>query len=382
MESEVVPKSDKLHTYTCTAEGLKEKNDAPYARALAEALGTDHCELLLSAEDNLKHLQHLVWYEDEPIWPVYSLPLYVLIERLKEDHINIAVTGTGGTLFYGVEDLAHELFFRQMLYDFLKKREIDCPFNNERISIFRRLFKITKMWFGTIAKATNPLSKVPFKDLVYDLVPQGIKLGVLFEVLQGKKVFERSFLKEVEGYYQIINRENCLKESRKNGPLYAYLYDGCRYMLPVLQILEDKVANAFSISVVQPLIDNVMVEFAQDVPPGIAVKNFISKYIPKEALSGKVPENILSRKKVGFGYAPSLALGKPEDFADAKITQVLTDPNARYRKYLNPKYVRSYLEKYYSGQVDVIFLWRLLLFEIWHRTFIDPNNPPRGPVTI
>src|SRR5262245_52309685 len=78
-----------------------EANELPYARMVAQAIGSEHREVLVSPSEYFAALPHLIWHEDEPIAFTSSVPLY-FVARLARDHVKVVLTGEGADeLFLG-----------------------------------------------------------------------------------------------------------------------------------------------------------------------------------------------------------------------------------------------------------------------------------------
>ena len=99
-----------------------------------------------------------------------------------------------------------------------------------------------------------------------------------------------------------------------------------------------------------------------------------TKYVLKRALKGLVPEEIIWRKKHGFGvpvgrwFRTSL-----KNF----IRETLLSPETVQRGYFREEAVRMLVDEHISGKRDHGHrLWALLTFEIWHRLFIDREVSP------
>src|SRR5438132_3988556 len=74
--------------------GEEEYSELPYARQVAEHLGSEHHEVRLSREEFFETLPQLIWHEDEPIvWPS-SVSLYFLA-RLARKRVSVVLTGEG-----------------------------------------------------------------------------------------------------------------------------------------------------------------------------------------------------------------------------------------------------------------------------------------------
>jgi len=82
-----------------------------------------------------------------------------------------------------------------------------------------------------------------------------------------------------------------------------------------------------------------------------------------------VPSEVLNRPKRGF----SLPLGHwmRHELKDL-VQTILLEPRTLQRGYFNPKGVRRMLAEHFDQRRDhSARLWRLLIFELWHRNFLE-----------
>jgi asparagine synthase (glutamine-hydrolysing) len=141
----------------------------------------------------------------------------------------------------------------------------------------------------------------------------------------------------------------------------------------------DRMSMAHSIESRVPLLDNRVIDFSASLPAHFKIHDGRRKHILKETLRTMLPDAILSRRKQGFGIPLGTWFrgGLTGLFSD-----VLETPRTRQRGYFDPAFVRRLLREHLDGQRDhTLRLWQLLVFELWHRQYLDaPVSAPAAHV--
>jgi asparagine synthetase B (glutamine-hydrolysing) len=85
-----------------------------------------------------------------------------------------------------------------------------------------------------------------------------------------------------------------------------------------------------------------------------------------------VPQEVLNRPKQGFAL-PLVHWMRGELKDD--LLPVLLEPRTLARGYFNPKAIRVLLEEHRRGRRDhSAQIWMLLMFELWHRNFLESRS--------
>ena len=84
--------------------------------------------------------------------------------------------------------------------------------------------------------------------------------------------------------------------------LTRMIYNEFKLRLPELLLMRvDKIGMSTSIEARVPFLDHHLVEFTMDIPMEHKVRNGEAKYLLKKAVKGLIPDEIINRKKMGFG---------------------------------------------------------------------------------
>jgi asparagine synthase (glutamine-hydrolysing) len=134
---------------------------------------------------------------------------------------------------------------------------------------------------------------------------------------------------------------------------------------------------AHSIESRVPLLDNEVIAFASRLPSAMKIKNGRRKHALKEVAATLLPRDVLERRKQGFGVPLGVWFrgNLRELFADT-----LLSPSTLERGYFQPAFVRRIVAEHLSGKRDhTLRLWQLVVFERWHRAYVDKSFPLSAP---
>ncbi len=126
-----------------------------------------------------------------------------------------------------------------------------------------------------------------------------------------------------------------------------------------------------------PFLDHRVVERAAAIPFHRLVRGTSPKPVLTETMPELFPEELVSRRKMGFSVPVSHWIRG--DLGKA-VRDVLLEKRTHERGYFRPASVERLLDEHDRGTWDHGHkIWSLLCLEFWHRTFIDPPTPPGRP---
>lgn len=337
----------------------REANELEYARLVSEKFKTDHHEILVTPEQFFEALPKLVWHEDEPLAHLASVPLY-FVSKLAQQHVKVVLTGEGSDEMLGGYERYRKTVYNQAIgkvYELLTPKTLR-RFARNRVE-------------GLPAIAKRKLSRT-FLSLPSDLEYIYFDNFAVFPRAMQHKLFSAE-AKEKIGFtnpYAILR--NLLADTDAKTLLDRLLYADTKTYLHELLMKQDQMSMAASIESRVPFLDHKLVEFTAKLPARLKLKGWTTKHILRESMKGILPEQILTRKKMGFPVP--LGTWLRNEFRHIVDEYVLSE-RVLSRNLFDADYLREIVAEHQSGAANHDErLWALVNFEIWQRQFIDGEN--------
>ena len=129
----------------------------------------------------------------------------------------------------------------------------------------------------------------------------------------------------------------------------------------------DRMSMANSLEVRSPMLDHELAELAARIPHEAKMRNGKGKAILVEAVGDRLPPDLLTRPKKGFGVPLSIWFrGELREFLWDNLTTAIFVQ----RGMASGPFVRQLLEEHDSGRRDNShWLWMLLMLELWMKRF-------------
>jgi asparagine synthase (glutamine-hydrolysing) len=336
----------------------REANELAYARTVARAFGTDHHEVVVSPEEFFEALPRLVWHEDEPIAHPSSVALY-FVSRLAARHVKVVLTGEGSD-----EMLAGYGRYRKTVYNLaLGARYYGLTSEPLRRAV-RRLAGLVPAG-GVRRKLERTFLFVPpdVESIYFD------NFAVFARDAQ-RRLLTPEARERAAGHLDPYRRvTDYLARTDAESLLERLLYVDTKTYLHELLMKQDQMSMAASIESRVPFLDHKLVEYTARMPERMKLRGWTTKYVLRAAMKGVLPEEILTRGKMGFPVPVGRWFRGP---FRGVVNEYVLGARALGRGIFAPDFVRALAAEHQAGEADHSErLWSLVNFEIWLRQFMD-----------
>ena len=345
---------------------VADYNESEFALAAAEHLGTDHHESIVEPE-SIGVLPTLTWHFDEPFGDSSAIPTYY-VSQVTRRHVTVALTGDGGDeLFAGYP--RYRTVAGLGAFDRLPRpirRLMTGPLRNllgagnREDSLARRL----RFRLG-ILREPHDRRYMNWVATFHDQRRHAIYSNDLAAKLESSD--PPGFVAEAMG--------RC---SRRAVGQQAMLTDLQTYLPCDLLAKVDITSMAHGLECRSPFLDHEVVELALSIPYRHMVRGRETKPMLTSTFADLIPPSLRTRDKMGFRI-PLDHWFRNDLRAYARET--LLGQASLSRGYFRRQAVEDLLEEHTSGRWNHgDRIWTLLCLEMWHRTFIDPADPPTAPL--
>ena len=344
----------------------REYDELEHARTVARHFETDHHEIVIKP-DAVASLSRLVWHYNEPFADSSAVPTMALCE-LARDLVTVALSGDGGD----------ESFLG---YDRYRAAAVARWQDRVPLPARRAVARAAAVIPSSAPKSPATRWKRFLEALPLDARGRYGRWMGLFDAASRRELYTPEFAASVDGLdpFGLLDAAY----DRTDAPTFVEAtahVDVQHYLADDLLVKMDIASMAASLEVRSPFLDHEVVEFAARLPASMKLRRLTSKYLLKRAMNGVLPPAILHRPKMGFG-APIDHWFRQD--LRTLAGDVLLDARARQRGYFRADVVRRYVDDHAAGRANHHQkLWSLLVFELWHRTFIDQPCPTAAPTGI
>lgn len=333
-------KGDKTFTVGFDYE---KYNEIGYAEKLSEKVGIDNYSKIISTDEYWDSLGKIQYHMDEPLADPSAVALY-FVSKLASKHVKVALSGEGADEFFGGYNIYREPMDLQIT------KLIPKPLRKGIATIMKALpFRF---------KGKNYLIRASM-----DLEDRFIGNAKMFSEKERERI-----LKNPTGKY---NHKEITKPyydftKGQDDVTRMQFIDLNLWMVGDILLKADKMSMANSLEVRVPFLDKEVFEVARHVQPDYRVNREATKYAFRMAAKDYLPEEVASKKKLGFPV-PTRVWLKDEKYYNIVKTAFQSEAA---QKYFNTDKIVKYLDDHKNGKADNSRkVWTIYMFLVWYNQF-------------
>lgn len=349
---------DPINTFTIGFTEL-DYDESIKARKIANHLGTNHYEHVVTSSELLDVVPRMTEIYDEPFADPSQIPTY-LISKFAKNKVTVCLSGDGGD----------EIFAGYNRYVWLNKIE----------NIPRKMKKIISLLINLIGSHRINLFLKLFLSLLSDkgrFTSMRDKIDKINNILQ--------FDNKSEIYLGIISNYNYPEKIIVNGDdsnnillLWDSISD-CNdiekmMLIDMLSFLSDDVlckvdraSMSNSLEVRSPFLDHELVRYSFKIPLNLKLKNNESKYLTKKLLSKYLPKDLYEYPKMGFTIPLNDWLNNQlKEWAEDSLNSIAIDD-----QYLSREHTEILWANFKKGNSFYQnIIWNILSFQSWRKKLV------------
>lgn len=330
------------------SEGFE--NDLFYAKKVAKYLEVD-LEIVRADNDILQDFDRMIWFLDEPQADAAPLNVYNISKAARNMGFKVLIGGTAGDdLFSG--------YRRHVALNYIKRTGFLPSWVFRFIRLMVKFIPFSEVKKRRVLKILRGLSETDIERIysLFEWTPFSVS----------SKLFVKSNLRK----NRFENFENALgKRSLRRCTLEDVLLLEKKFFLSDHNLnYTDKMGMAAGVEIRVPYLDNDLERFVRTIPENFKIRDGETKYILKKVAEKYLPNDIIYRRKSGFG-AP-VRKWILNDLTK-RIDKDLSEKKLREQGIFDPKAVRKLINENREDKEDSSYsIWALLAIQSWIKQFI------------
>lgn len=335
-------------------------NEAHFAKAVADHLGTDHTELYVTPSETMAVIPKLPSLYDEPFADASQIPTF-LVSELTRRKVTVSLSGDAGDELFGGYN---RYFWGKNIWD-----KVGWMPQELRKVAARGITTVSPSNWDAAFQGLSQVLPARFKQRV-----PGDKLHKLAEALtvEHPEAMYRNLVSIWKSPTEVVlhsqEPETILTDQKRWAVLPDFVQrmmylDLVTYLPDDILVKVDRAAMGVSLETRVPYLDHRVVEFAWRIPLGLKIRHGQGKWLMRQVLYKYVPSTLIERPKTGFGIPIVDWLRGPlRDWAEA----LLEETRLQQEGFFNTKLVKERWLEHLSGDRNWhYYLWPILMFQAW-----------------
>lgn len=263
-------------------------DEMAFARLAARHFGTQHHEYYVTPEDLVRSIGQVASHYDQPFGNSSALPAYYCALRAREDGVTRMLAGDGGDELFG----GNTRYAKQRVFGWYE--QIPQPLRSGFLEPLLESGPLRRAPLLRKGASYVEQARVPMPDRLhmYNLL---LRLGVA-------EVLTPSFLAQVDTQAPLRQQRAVWAAAQTASAVNRTLAYDWRYTLAESDLPKVCMTTELAgVSVGFPFLDDALLAFSLRLPAEHKLRGLKLRWFFKQALRGFLPDEIISKKKQGFG---------------------------------------------------------------------------------
>jgi asparagine synthase (glutamine-hydrolysing) len=339
-------------------------DEAPYARAVANHLGTEHHEMRVNSDMAQAVIPLLPHMYDEPFADSSQIPTHLVCQSARQE-VTVALSGDAGDELFGGYNRyfwGPRIWNRLSWLPFPARQALGACVSAVPVEVWNALSILVK---GNQSGGVNQAG-VKFHKLAKRLkTVKGmgdLYISLLSEWQDPADIVISDGVKLV-GQPDTLMRDALPSVGLGDQALEMMYRDSMMYLTDDILCKVDRAAMACSLETRVPFLDHRVVELAWQLPLNMKIRNNQGKWALRQVLYKHVPRELIERPKAGFAIPIGQWLRGPlRDWANG----LLDEKRLNQEGYLKSAPILQAWKEHLTGRIDhTPKLWAVLMFQSW-----------------
>jgi len=335
-------------------------DETHYARIAAKAFATQHTEYVVTAKDVEDLFPTLIRAYDEPFANSSAIPTYFCSQVAREHGVKVMLAGDGGDeIFGGNSRYVEVLDWKGKIPTWMAKTMVG-PAAQALGAVFPH--PLVKRAEGYARRSYSP-----FARRIHDFS--------LLDFFGDEDVFRPEFLSgPILGPVAIS--QAYLDQAGTSDPLDQYMYHDLKLTSMDNDLRKvNRMTQVAGMGVRYPYLNTALMEFTGRIPPGLKVKNGRLRHLFKETFKGLLPQEIIEKKKHGFGLPVVRWMLRPGRLGDLYRESVFGD-RLKQRGIFKPAFLETLEKRSKEPGTEYLgkYLYYIFFLESWLRVHVDGDG--------
>lgn len=344
-------RTEQLKTYTIAVPDIG-LNEAPYAKDVANLLGTDHHEFECTQKEALEFIENLPFFYDEPFGDSSAIPTSLVCQMARKE-VTVALSADAGD----------EVFAGYNRYDYLMK------FGGKINSMPRFVRNSMAGMMNLIPANSIPILKNKYnfanryeklKGILRNPSPEQIMLS-LSQQFDDNQI--QQLMRNPVHHLETAYASKALKPEFHSPLAYMMAIDYQTYLVDDILQKVDRASMTSSLEGREPFLDHHVIEWAAQLPDDFKYHKGIKKHILREIVYQYIPKSMMDRPKMGF--AIPFENWMMHELKEQVMTY-LADQKIEEQGIFDVAEVRQIRTDFFGGKKELgLKVWYLYMFQMW-----------------